>query len=158
MKNILAALLSCIFLFGCFAFSVSADEPIVGGWSSPESPEITPELQEVFEKATEGILGVTYTPVALVGTQVVAGMNYCFLCEAKAVVPEVEPYYVNVTVYQDLSGKATVTNIEGVESHSSSEIAAYVGEPEADGTATEETQEDFPCCCCCKRQCCRSES
>ena len=80
MKTMLAMLLSCSLLFGLFACSAFAETPLLGGWNSPESPEITPELQEIFDQATEGLLGVNYTPVALIGTQVVAGMNYCFLC------------------------------------------------------------------------------
>ena len=125
MKTMLAMLLSCSLLFGLFACSAFAEAPLLGGWNSPESPEITPELQEIFDQATEDLLGVNYTPVALIGTQVVAGMNYCFLCEAKTVVPNAVPYYANVTVYKDLNGKATVTDIEELETHSSSEIAAY---------------------------------
>ena len=125
MKTMLAMLLSCSLLFALFACSAFAEAPLLGGWNSPESPEITPELQEIFDQATEDLLGVNYTPVALIGTQVVAGMNYCFLCEAKTVVPNAVPYYANVTVYKDLNGKATVTDIEELETHSSSEIAAY---------------------------------
>jgi hypothetical protein len=159
MKILVTVLISCSLLFGIFAFSACAETPVLGGWSTPDSPEITPELQELFDKATEGLLGVNYTPVALIGTQLVSGMNYCFLCEAKAVIPDAVPYYVNVTVYKDLEGNAKVTDIEGVETHSTSEIAAFVGE-EADSALTqenpaaEETPEETTCCCCCQRRCC----
>ena len=106
MKTLVTILISCSLLFGLFAFSACAETPaVLGGWSTPDSPEISPELQELFDKATEGLLGVNYTPVALIGTQLVSGMNYCFLCEAKAVIPDAVPYYVNVTVYKDLEGK-----------------------------------------------------
>ena len=117
MKTMLAMLLSCSLLFGLFACSAFAETPLLGGWNSPESPEITLELQEIFDQATEGLLGVNYTPVALIGTQVVSGMNYCFLCEAKTVIPNAVPYYANVTVYKYLNGKATVTDIEELETH-----------------------------------------
>ncbi|MBQ3374347.1 MAG: hypothetical protein IJG40_14585 [Oscillospiraceae bacterium] len=158
MKTLITILLSCSLLLGLFAFSAWAESPLVGGWTAPDSPEITPELQELFDKATEGLLGVNYTPVALIGTQLVSGMNYCFLCEAKAVIPDAVPYYVNVTVYRDLQGNAKVTDIEGVETHSTSEIAAFVGE-EADSSLTEEQPsaeeiQDDTCCCCCRRRCC----
>ncbi|MBP5168414.1 MAG: SGNH/GDSL hydrolase family protein [Oscillospiraceae bacterium] len=132
MKNLLAMLLSCSLLFSVFACSAFAETSLLGGWNTPDSPEITPELQEIFDQATEGLLGVNYTPVALVGTQVVSGMNYCFLCEAKVVVPDAVPYYANITIYKDLNGKATVTEIEKLETHSASEIAAYVEEPGSD--------------------------
>ena len=158
MKTLTAILICCSLLFGIFAFSACAETPLLGGWSTPDSPEITPELQELFDKATEGLLGVSYTPLALVGTQLVSGMNYCFLCEAKAVIPNAVPYYVNVTVYKDLEGNAKVTDIEGVETHSTSEIAAFVGveadsAPAEEQPAAEEIQEEDTCCCCCQRKC-----
>ena len=159
MKTLITILLSCSLLLGLFAFSACAESPLVGGWTTPDSPEITPELQDLFDKATEGLLGVSYTPVALVGTQLVSGMNYCFLCEAKAVIPDAVPYYVNVTVYKDLEGNAKVTDIEGVETHFTSEIAAFVGEGADSASAdeqpaAEEIQEEDTCCCCCQRKCC----
>ena len=164
MKTLTAILICCSLLFGIIAFSACAETPLLGGWSTPDSPEITPELQELFDKATEGLLGVNYTPVALIGTQLVSGMNYCFLCEAKAVIPDAVPYYVNVTVYKDLEGNAKVTDIEGVETHSASEIAAFVGEETGNALtqekpAAEEAPEENTCCCCCQRRCCgHSES
>ena len=159
MKTLITLLICCSILFGIFVFSACAETPVLGDWSAPDSPEVTPELQELFDKATEGLLGVSYTPLALVGTQLVSGMNYCFLCEAKAVIPNAVPYYVNVTVYKDLEGNTKVTDIEGVETHSSSEIAAFVGgEAEnaltQENPAAEETPEENTCCCCCQRRCC----
>ena len=158
MKQIFAAFLSCLLLIGVFALPATAEEtqqPLVGGWQTPDSPDITPELQEIFEKATEGLLGVDYTPLALTGTQLVAGMNYRILCEARTVVPDAEPYYVTMTIYKDLEGNASVTDIEAVEAHSASEVAAFVGsegpsEDEASGEAEAETS--CGCSCCCSRK------
>ena len=59
----------------------------------------------------EGFTGVGYVPVALLSTQLVAGMNYRYLCEATTVVPDAETSYAIVTVYQDLEGNAEVTEI-----------------------------------------------
>ena len=63
----------------------------------------------------EGFVGVNYTPVALLGTQVVSGMNYSFLCEATVVYPDAQPYYAVVTVYQDTQGKAEIRNITAMD-------------------------------------------
>ena len=53
--------------------------------------------------------GAEYTPVAVLGTQVVAGTNYCILCKAAAAVPGAQPSYELVYVYEDLSGNAGST-------------------------------------------------
>ena len=42
----------------------TAEGEIVGGWTRAESPVITNEFKKVFNKATEGLTGVSYTPVA----------------------------------------------------------------------------------------------
>ena len=82
-----------------------------GGWYEPESPALTDELKAVFDKAMEGFAGVGYVPVAMVAQQVVAGMNYRFLCEATTVLPGAETDYALVTVYKDLNGNAEITEI-----------------------------------------------
>lgn len=83
---------------------------LMGGWQTPETPELTDEAKGALEKATEKLLGAEYDPVALVATQVVAGMNYSILCEITAVAPDAEPKYSIVIVYQDLEGNAEVTD------------------------------------------------
>ncbi len=71
-----------------------------GGWSDWTSP-VDAESQQVFNKATEGLLGVKYTATA-VSRQVVAGMNYMFKCNAKPVVPHSTEYKVMVEIFQPL--------------------------------------------------------
>ena len=87
------------------------DKDMVGSWAQPETPVITEEAGKAFEKAMEGFTGVGYVPVALLSTQLVAGMNYRYLCEATTVVPDAETSYAIVTVYQDLEGNAEITEI-----------------------------------------------
>ena len=89
-------------------------ESLTGGWAQAESPVVTDELKAVFENASEGLLGVEYSPVALVSSQVVAGMNYCFLCEATVVYPGAESTYALVWIYKDLQGNAEITQIVGL--------------------------------------------
>ena len=98
---------------------------IAGGWANTENPAMTDELRAIFEKALEGMLGVNYIPVACLGTQVVAGTNYCFLAQATVVYPDAMPKYVQVYVYCDLSGNASVMN-----------VADLPVVPNEDGTAT----------------------
>ena len=82
-----------------------------GGWAAAEAPEMTDEYKAIFAQALEMLLGVDYEPIALLGTQVVAGTNYCFLAKATVVYPDAQPKYVLVYVYKDLSGEAVLMNI-----------------------------------------------
>ncbi len=89
----------------------SQDTEQVGGWTQPASPAITKEAQAAFDKAMEDFTGVSYKPVELLGTQVVAGTNYRFLCDAQVVYPGAELYQAIVTVYEDLDGNASILDI-----------------------------------------------
>ena len=80
-----------------------------GGWSESESPVMPKEAKDALEKACETLTGAEYNPVALLATQVVAGVNYRIICEAKPTVPNAETYYVIVTVYEDVNGNAEIT-------------------------------------------------
>ena len=84
---------------------------LLGGWQATEDAAVTEELQAVFEKALEGLLGVDYEPVAYLGSQVVAGRNHCFLSRARTVYPGAQPYYVFVMIYEDLQGNAKLNSI-----------------------------------------------
>ncbi len=127
-------MISILILAGlALSFGISAfAEPLLGGWQTPDSPELTPEAQAAFDKAMEGLVGVSYVPVALLGTQVVSGQNYSILCEAKVVYPGAEPYYAKVTIYEDLQGNVSITDIEKVETHTVSEQAAFASSPSPD--------------------------
>ena len=86
-------------------------ETLVGGWTVAENTALTEEQKAIFDKALETLIGVNYVPVALLGTQVVAGTNYCFLAQATVVYPDAAPQYKLVYVYADLEGNAAVLNI-----------------------------------------------
>ena len=83
---------------------------LAGGWFQPESPEMTEEAQKALEKAAESLTGASYTPLALLSTQVVAGINYCILCEITPVAPNVESHLSLVYVFADLNGNAEITD------------------------------------------------
>ena len=54
---------------------------------------------------------MNYTPVAYLGSQVVAGTNHAILCQAAAVYPDAQPYFVIVYLYEDLAGNVSILNI-----------------------------------------------
>lgn len=93
---------------------VSADaEKDVGGWTPfvQEARELPEDAQAAFDKALEHLVGAVYTPVALLSTQVVAGKNYCILCQVAPVVPDPVPTWALVYIYADLQGNAEIMNV-----------------------------------------------
>ena len=94
------------------------EEPMTGGWQMPEqitAAEIPEEAMNAFNKAVEGFTGNDLTPMALLGTQVVAGTNYAFLCHSKLVTAEPSESIQVVIVYEDLEGNAAITGISNVD-------------------------------------------
>lgn len=81
---------------------------VLGGWS-PYGP-VTPEDLKIFNEATEGFVGVKYTPEA-VSKQVVNGTNYRFRCLAQPVVLDPIEYHAVVQIYAPTKGKPFVTHI-----------------------------------------------
>lgn len=103
-----------LILFLLIILSVPAiAEPLDGGWTNVphESVELPEDAQVAFDKALDGLVGAEYTPVALMSTQVVAGMNYCILCQITPVVPDATPTWALVYIYADLEGNAEITNV-----------------------------------------------
>ena len=77
--------------------------------------EIPEDAQNAFNKAVEGFTGNDLTPMALLGTQVVAGTNYAFLCHSTLVTAEPVESIQVVIVYEDLEGNAEITGISNVD-------------------------------------------
>lgn len=92
--------------------SENSESNMLGGWSEFRKPNR--EELKVFEDAFEGFVGVMYTPI-LVKTQVVNGINYKFITDAKAVYPGAQPYKALVSIHKPIMGKAVITNIEKLE-------------------------------------------
>ena len=88
-----------------------ADKP--ASWTNVphEALELPADAQAAFDKAVHGLVGAKYTPVALMSTQVVAGMNYCILCQITPVVPNATPAWSLVYIYADAKGNARITNV-----------------------------------------------
>lgn len=100
------------------------EEGLAGGYTvNGEIPEakLPENVKTAFDKAIEGISGVGYTPVAYLGSQVVAGANYAILCTAKPVVPNAEASLKVVVVYDDVSGTPSVLRINDFK------LSDYVG-------------------------------
>ena len=83
---------------------------LMGGWDD-EVPAVNEASVKALEKAQETLLGASYKEVCCLRTQIVAGTNYCLLCEITPVATCVENYYAIVTVYEDLEGNAEITEV-----------------------------------------------
>lgn len=102
MKKFVSALVALVLAVSlcCAAF---AETPLCGGWNLVADGAMTEAATEAFNKAIGDIDNVT--PVALLGTQVVAGVNYSIL-----VLNDYgnESYFAVLTIYADLEGNAVV--------------------------------------------------
>ncbi|MBR2675029.1 MAG: hypothetical protein IKE52_06225 [Mogibacterium sp.] len=92
---------------------ISAEE-LAGGWETAEVKSfvsLPQNVKAVFDKAVENLAGNELEPMALLGTQVVAGTNYAFLCFSTLQTEDPIAGIQVVTVYEDLDGNAEITNI-----------------------------------------------
>ena len=110
----------------CFAFSGKKkdlkgndggveENSIVGGWALNNDIQplyIAEDVMNIFNKATESYTGMTLEPIVLLGSQVVAGKNYMFLCKGTTVTEEAKTSLQVVIVYNDLNGNASITSIK----------------------------------------------
>lgn len=90
---------------------------LAGGWSAvtgDTSFGANAAAKSAFEKATEALCGMEYEPISVLATQVVAGTNYCILCRGKATVPDAQPVIQLVYIYENLQGKAEITNTKTI--------------------------------------------
>jgi len=94
---------------------VETDPEILGGWTDTEDGSLSEELLGYFDAATSELVGASYEPLELLGTQVVAGTNYKILCNVTAVVPDAKPEKKIVTMYVDLQKNASITEVIDAE-------------------------------------------
>lgn len=128
-KTIILAGIMILTLALCHSFCLAGatqTEPVPGEWEiTPHEAEKLPEdAQAAFDKATELEEDVRYTPVSLLATQLVAGTNYCILCQVTPEDPNLGNSWALVYIYADLQGNAEITNVYElyIARHSTPEI------------------------------------
>lgn len=112
MKKLIALIMCLMMLLTMNLLPASAEGMMAGGWNPAEDTAVTEEAQEALTKALDGFVGSSIEPVALLGTQVVAGINYCLLCRVTPVVPNAVPHYALVYVYAGVDGTAQLLEIQ----------------------------------------------
>ena len=93
----------------------ATDEQLLGGWTVTDTGKPgslgSQEAQETFDKAIEGLTGVGYNPIQLLGSQLVGGTNYVALVRGRTVAVDEAPGLYVATWYVDLNGESTLTGI-----------------------------------------------
>ena len=89
-------------------------EQLSGGWyTNAPGKELMlsdEKAQNALDKATEKLAGMSYNPITLMGTQVVAGTNYAILAYGKTVTAEPKEGVYVLTIYADLQGNFELTS------------------------------------------------
>ena len=111
MKKLIVCVL--LLIFAAFPATASAQE-----WDMSVPTEITTEVRELFDKAMTELVGVDYTPVAVLGKN---ESTYCILCKASTVYPGAAPY--NALVYVNESGIQNIYEI-WIEKHAEKQAPA----------------------------------
>ena len=121
MKKLLCAMLTLmLFALSCVPALAEAPAPSVGAAQGGQLNLFTwqgmfpQEVLDAFSKAVEGLTGCVYEPIALLASQVVAGMNYCLLCRLTVVYPDAQPTYALVYVYQNIEGACELARVEDI--------------------------------------------
>ena len=79
----------------------------VGSWYTEiptEKAKLSSKVEKIFNDAASKKEGIAYTPIALLGTQVVAGTNYALLAYGVADDANNNTGVYLLTLYEDLSG------------------------------------------------------
>lgn len=120
-----SAAMAALIAMSCATFSAFADDSIeladdsgyteflAGGWevnTGSTSISKNAAAKAAFKKATAELLGVSYQPIAVLGTQAVAGTKYAILCRATPVYPDAVPEITIMYIYENVDG---TVDIEG---------------------------------------------
>lgn len=124
-----SAAMAALIAMSCTAFSAFADDSteladdsgytefLAGGWevnTGSTSISKNAAAKAAFKKATAELLGVSYQPIAVLGTQVVAGTKYAILCKATPVIPDAAPDITIMYIYENIDGTVDIDGFQTV--------------------------------------------
>ena len=124
-----SAAMAALIAMSCATFSAFADDSIeladdsgyteflAGGWevnTGSTSISKNAAAKAAFKKATAGLLGVSYQPIAVLGTQVVAGTKYAILCKATPVIPDAAPDITIMYIYENVDGTVDIDGFQTI--------------------------------------------
>lgn len=106
-----------------------------GSWTSTAKAKSALVPNDVREALEENV-GLTLSPIAVLGTQIVSGINYRILAYGTPVVPNAITSLKVVDVYSDAEGNTSITNISDFD------LNSYISKPAADEPEKEEPTAD----------------
>lgn len=124
-----SAAMAALIAMSCATFSAFADNSIeladdsgyteflAGGWevnTGSTSISKNAAAKAAFKKATAELLGVSYQPIAVLGTQVVAGTKYAILCRATPVIPDAAPDITIMYIYENVDGTVDIDGFQTI--------------------------------------------
>ena len=86
---------------------------LLGGWfvEEPEHATLLDEsIQTAFNNATSTLTGMSFTPIAVLGKQIVSGTNYAIICYGGPSYENSEKSIYVLTLYQDLTGHSEIVS------------------------------------------------
>ena len=104
-------------LDGLDAYSSDEASGLTGGWEIADVTGSMPGEEEaaLLEKAQEGYTGESFSLVAELSEQLVAGTNHRYFCRSVTVSSEPASGLCVVTVYADLNGNAEITDVQNFD-------------------------------------------
>lgn len=124
-KIIISILIICttLCITGCNLFNNHGkDRTKLAGWTidlNANMLNIPNDALVVYNKAIQDYTAMKVEPVAFLGTQIVSGKNYMYLCKATTGGPNGYTSYKVFIIYNDLEGNASVTSAKDFD------IASY---------------------------------
>lgn len=113
MKKIVSMLVALVVAVCCFGAVAEGTPMLCGGWTVCEDGVMTESAQAAFDKAVGDVDFAEIKAVRLLGTQVVAGVNYSVLALSKY--EDGQAAFSVLTIYADLEGNATVEAEQFIE-------------------------------------------
>ena len=96
------------------AFAKGSDAN-AGGWSECDNPQLDVAEMAAFNKNIDGLVGVTYSPIAKIGTQVVSGVKYCILAEYQLVTSTAASGYCLIDLTVGADGTVTIGDVVNID-------------------------------------------
>lgn len=91
---------------------------LMGGWTIHKENDDSPledDAEDVFNEGTKGLLGVNYTPLELLATQVVSGRNYAILTISETVTENPVTSIDVLTIYKDTQNNVSLQSVAYVD-------------------------------------------
>lgn len=95
--------------------TIDNDDTVVGGFIVYDGMGEAKLPDEIGFSLIQGVDGVSYRPIAYLGSQVVAGQNFAVLAFSKTTTKDSYPILSVLTIYKDLDNNSKITSVAQVK-------------------------------------------